>query len=178
MITAEPTIPNTGRILDYWLGGTHHFPADVAAAQAFDAIYGQFPQVFRVLRNYIGRAARFIYSQGVEQFLVLGSGIPTQGNVHEAVPEAKVLYTDIDPVNVELGQQILAQTPNAQYTFCDATNLSTLDQRDVEAILDLSRPLGLVVIGVSVFIPDEQLRSLFSELYERVVGGELPRIRL
>lgn len=167
----NPSEPNTGRILDYWLGGKHHFPPDVAGAQAFQSLYPGYPEVFRVLREYIGRAVRFVRSQGVDQFLVFGSGIPTQGNVHEAVPDARVLYTDVDPVNVALGREILAGHPNAGYTFCDASDLSTLDRGEVERVLGPLRRVGFVLVGVSVFIADEPLRRTFENLYEWAPPG-------
>ncbi|WP_224372688.1 SAM-dependent methyltransferase [Hyalangium versicolor] len=63
---AEPTVPNTGRMFDYWLGGKHYYPVDVAAAKAFEAVFDDFPRVFRALRDFIGRASHFIQSQGVD----------------------------------------------------------------------------------------------------------------
>lgn len=169
----EPSAPNTGRILDHWLGGRHHFPPDIGAAQAFDAAYGDFPAVFSTLRQYIGRASRFVRGQGIDQFLVFGAGIPTRGNVHECVPDARVLYTDIDPVNVALGRQILAETPNADYAYCDASDLSTLDRGEVERVLGPLRRLGIVFVGVSVFIPDDLLRAAFDALYDLAPPGSL-----
>jgi O-methyltransferase involved in polyketide biosynthesis len=161
----DPTEPNTGRILDYWLGAHHHFPIDVAAAQAFDTMYGDFPGVFRTLRHYIGRATRFVRNQGVDQFLVFGSGVPASGNVHEVVPDARVLYTDIDRTNVALGQKILAGVSNADYAYCDASNLSTLDRAVVEKTLGPLRRLGVIFVGLAVFISDDDLRRTFDELY-------------
>jgi hypothetical protein len=166
-----PSTPNTGRMLDYWLGGSHHFPVDVEAAKLFDAIYPNSPNVFRTLRDYIGRVSRYIESQGINQFLVFGAGIPTCGNVHEVVPQAKVLYTDIDPINIELGKKILADNPNVDYAFCDATNFNTLDRTVVTQVLGSIQRLGLVFIGISAFIPDETLANILDQLYEWVPAG-------
>ncbi|HLP90947.1 MAG TPA: SAM-dependent methyltransferase [Nostocaceae cyanobacterium] len=160
------TIPNTGRILDYWLGGSHHFPIDVEAANIFTNIYPDFPEVFQTLRNYIGRASNYIASQGINQFIVFGSGLPTCGNVHEAVPKAKVLYTDIDQTNIELGQKILANIPHVNYSFCDVTNLDTLDQTIITQTLGSFQKLGLVIVGVTAFIPDEVLTNVLDKLYD------------
>jgi O-methyltransferase involved in polyketide biosynthesis len=168
---AEPKEPNTGRMFDYWLGGKHYYPVDVAAAKAFEAVFNDFPRVFRALRDFIGRASRYIQAQGVDQFLVLGSGLPTQGNVHEAVPGARVLYTDIDPANIELGQRILAGVPGTAYAFCDATNLSTLDMGTVERVLGPLRRLGIVMVGVEAFMPDDALRVTCQKLYELAPPG-------
>ncbi|MBE9200254.1 MULTISPECIES: SAM-dependent methyltransferase [unclassified Nodularia (in: cyanobacteria)] len=166
-----PSIPNTGRILDYWLGGSHHFLVDVEAAKVFEQVYPQFPKVFRTLRDYIGRASRYIESQGIDQFVVFGSGLPTCDNVHEAVPQAKVLYTDIDAANIQLGQELLANSPNANYTFCDAKNLNSLDQSVVTETLGSLQRLGIVFVGVSAFIPDDILTEMLDKLYDWVPAG-------
>ncbi|MFY0564029.1 SAM-dependent methyltransferase [Archangium lansingense] len=168
---AEPTVPNTGRMFDYWLGGNHHYPVDVAAAKAFEAVFKDFRPVFRALRGFIGRASRYIQAQGVDQFLVLGAGLPTQGNVHETVPGARVLYTDIDDSNVALGQRILAGVPGTGYIRCDATNLSTLDQGTVRQVLGPLRRLGIIVVGVEAFMTDEQVRASFQQLYDLAPPG-------
>jgi len=166
-----PEIPNTGRILDYWLGGAHHYPADVAAANAFDNFYGDFPAVFSTLRAFIGRAARAVAEQGIDQFLVLGSGIPTRGNVHEAVPSARVLYTDLDQENIKLGKEILADFSNVDYAFGDARDFATLDQQAVTRTLDPTRPLGVVVVGVNVFLDDATVQKTLSDIYRWVTSG-------
>jgi len=168
---AEPTVPNTGRMFDYWLGGSHHYPVDVAAAQAFEAVFKDFRPVFRALRGFIGRASHYIQAQGVDQFLVLGAGLPTQGNVHETVPGARVLYTDIDASNVALGQRILADVPGTGYTRCDATDLSTLDLGTVRQVLGPLRRLGIIVVGVEAFMTDDQVRDAFQKLYEMAPPG-------
>lgn len=161
-----PQAPNTGRILDYWLGGNHHFEPDAAAGAAFQSLYGGFPEVFATLRAFIGRAARAAADEGISQFLVLGAGIPTRGNVHEAVPGARVLYTDIDPVNVELGKEILRDVPDVDYTHCDAADLGSLDRDVAAATLDLSERLAIVMVGVSVFLEAETVRHTLDDCYD------------
>ncbi|HZF51657.1 MAG TPA: SAM-dependent methyltransferase [Polyangiaceae bacterium] len=161
-----PNEPNSGRILDYWLGGKHHYPMDVHAADQFSAIYSGFPGVFRELRNFIGRGSRYIARQKVSRFLVFGAGIPTQGNVHEAVPDARVYYTDIDEHNVQLGREILASNSKCSYGRCDATDLSTLDRREMESVLGADGPLGIVFVGFACFISDDVLRTTFERLYD------------
>ncbi|BAZ50835.1 hypothetical protein NIES4103_34530 [Nostoc sp. NIES-4103] len=168
-----PSVPNTGRILDYWLGGSHHFPIDIEAAKVFEQVYPQSPNVFRTLRQYIGRVTRYIESQGINQFIVFGSGLPTCGNVHEVVPQAKVLYTDIDQDNIKLGQQLLANHSNVNYTFCDATNLDSLDQSVVTQTLGTLGRLGVVFVGVAAFIPDEILTEVLDKLYDWTPAGTI-----
>ncbi|MGC5051752.1 SAM-dependent methyltransferase [Micromonospora sp. DT48] len=79
----EPEQPSTARMIDFWLGGAHHHPVDVAAAHAFEQAYGPCAPVFRELRAFLGRAVRAIAATGVDGFLVFGAGVPTMGNVHE-----------------------------------------------------------------------------------------------
>lgn len=168
-----PQTPNTGRILDYWLGGRHHFAPDAGAGKGFESLYDGFPEVFATLRAYLGRAVRAAEGEGISQFLVLGSGIPTQGNVHEAVPGARVLYTDIDPVNVELGKEILRDIPNVDYSYCDAADLGTLDQDSLAATLDLSDRLGIVMVGVAAFLDDETVRRTLDGCYDLGPDGSV-----
>ncbi|MGW3607191.1 SAM-dependent methyltransferase [Micromonospora sp. NPDC005161] len=123
----EPDQPSTARMIDFWLGGDHHFPVDVAAATAFEQAYGPCAPVFRELWAFLGRAVQAIAGQGVDGFLVFGAGVPTMGNVHEVAAEATVLYTDVDPVTIRLGQRILAGSDRAGYGFGDATDIGTVD---------------------------------------------------
>jgi hypothetical protein len=171
LMMEAPTVPNTGRILDYWLGGTHHYPPDVAAAQAFDDLFPAFPQVFRTLRQFIGRATQAIAAEGIDRFVVFGAGVPTQDNVHEAVPGSRVLYTDIDATNVRLGQQILRDQPHVDYAHCDVRDISTLDRSLLDEVLGPTGPIGVVVVGVAAFLTDEQLKQSLQDLYDLTPAG-------
>lgn len=160
----EPFAPNTGRMIDYWLGGTHHFASDARAADAFAAGASPGPAVvYRMLRGFIGRAARHVASQGIDRFVVFGAGIPTRGNVHEAVPHARVVYTDFDPVNVRLGREILASSSSAMYLQCDAADLSTLDHDAVRRFLGAG-PFGIVFVGLSALLDDARLAGALAGL--------------
>ncbi len=168
-----PVIPNTGRILDVWLGGNHHTPADRDAALLFSNIYDRFPEVFQTLRQFIVRASQQLNQQGIDRFLVLGAGIPSCNNVHEAVPNARVLYTDIDSYNIHLGKQLLQNTSLADYSYCDANDFSTCDNDALKQILGTNNdsPIGYVVVGVTVFMQDEAVSTLFQSLYEKAPKG-------
>ncbi|WP_437489914.1 SAM-dependent methyltransferase [Sorangium sp. So ce1014] len=162
---------NSARMIDYWLGGRHYLPVDVDAAKEFEAAYGDFRGMFRVLRRFIGRATRSIRAQGIDQLIVFGAGLPTSGNVHEVVPDARVLYTDMDPTNISMGREILADLPNADYIYCDASDLTTLDQASVERVLGPIRRLGIVFVGVAAFISDDKLKAAFASLYDWAPPG-------
>jgi len=77
--------PSAARMYDYFLGGYHNFAADRRAADAAAAIYPDFPLVMRTNRAFLRRSVEFLCSRGINQFLDLGSGIPTAGNVHEGL---------------------------------------------------------------------------------------------
>ena len=96
---------------DYYLGGFHNLPVDRTAAEAAIAVRPELPLVMRANRAFLRRAVRFLVQRGIDQFLDLGSGIPTVGNVHEiaqrANPAARVVYVDRDPVAVHLSSALL-----------------------------------------------------------------------
>jgi hypothetical protein len=82
-----------------------------------------------------------------------------------------VLYTDIDPANVELGQRILSGVPGTGYAQCDASELGTLDREVMTRVLGAPRRLGIVMVGVAVFIDDARLRATYQRLYELAPAG-------
>jgi O-methyltransferase involved in polyketide biosynthesis len=167
--------PNTARMIDYWLGGRHHFPVDVAAARTFEDAYGPVAHEFRTLREFLQRVVRRMTEQGIDEFLVVGAGVPTQGNVHEAAPDARVLYVDLDPANVALGQEILADHATAAYALGDAMDLSTIDPTVLHATLPGwgIRPTGAAFLGLAAFFDDEPLSRAFDGLYEAVAPGSM-----
>ncbi len=171
--TEPPATPSTARMIDYWLGGEHHYPVDVVAAQAFEAAFGPCAHEFRTLREFLRRAIVHLQSLGIEEYLVFGAGIPTRGNVHEVVPEARVLYTDIDPANIELGQLILAGSTRAVYAYGDATDIATIDRGVLARSLPGwgRDPVGLVFLGLAAFLDDEQLAGALDDLYDAVAPG-------
>jgi SAM-dependent methyltransferase len=150
----------SARIYDYYLGGTHNFPADRDAAKAMAQKFPLTPALARNNRAFLRRAVRYLGGAGVKQFLDIGSGIPTVGNVHEVaaevVPDARVVYVDIDPVAVSESLEILDAN--------DRTTAVWGDLRDPQAILahpkvwglvDFDQPVGLLMNAVLHFVPDD-----------------------
>ncbi|MEU7844920.1 SAM-dependent methyltransferase [Micromonospora sp. NPDC049114] len=171
----EPDEPSTARMIDFWLGGEHHFDVDVAAAGAFEQAYGPCAPVFRELRAFLGRAVRAMAEQGVDGFLVFGAGVPTMGNVHEVAAEATVLYTDVDPVTIRLGQRILADSDRAGYGYGDATDIGTVDPAQLHRFVPGwgRRPVGVVFLGLAAFLDDATLTRTLDELYAAAAPGSL-----
>src|SRR5215468_9186272 len=104
--------PSMARAYDYALGGGHNFAVDREFFRAFEAALPEARVVARANRAFLHRAVRFMIGEGIRQFLDIGSGIPTVGNVHEIAqrldPGARVVYVDIEPVAVAHSRQILA----------------------------------------------------------------------
>lgn len=167
----QAQVPDTGRIIDHWRGGAQHLPADAEAAKAFCAPDPGLPQVHHTLQEFVGRAVQVVAEQGVNQFLLLGAGTPTPGNVHEILPGARVLYTDIDAANIASGNEILATTPGVEYTYCDATDLATLDQEMMDRVLDPTAPIGIVLTGVTVSLDDDAVHRTLSGIFDWASRG-------
>ena len=114
---------NVARVYDYWLGGSHNFLADQDLARAITAVEPNARAGALANRAFLGRAVRFLTSAGIRQFLDIGSGIPTQGNVHEvaqqASPGARVVYADVDPVAIAHSKAILTGNENAAIIDAD-----------------------------------------------------------
>lgn len=93
--------PSVARMYDYYLGGSHNFAADRAAARAMMEAVPEAPLMAQANRAFMRRAVQYLVDSGVRQFLDIGSGIPTVGNVHEiaqrAAPDSRVVYVDVDP---------------------------------------------------------------------------------
>jgi hypothetical protein len=162
--------PSTARMIDYWLGGTNHFPVDVAAAEAFERAYGPCADIFRSLRAFSGRSVRYVAAEGVDRFLVFGAGVPAQGNVHESAPSARVLYTDADPAVVAAGRALVAGTDGVDFVRGDATDPAGVERAALDRVLD-GKPLGIVFLGLAAFLDDAALARAFDTMYAMAPAG-------
>jgi hypothetical protein len=160
-------MPNVARMYDYYLGGFHNFAVDRQAAEAVVAAYPDFPMAMRANRAFLRRAVKFLARQGVRQFLDIGSGIPTVGNVHEVAqqvePDARVVYVDSDPVTVAHSAAILQHTPNAAALQADARQAETILQHPTtRALLDFDQPVAVLMLTVLHFLTEdaEALRTV------------------
>lgn len=152
---------NVARVYDYWLGGTHNFLADQDVGRAIAAVEPRMRAIAQANRAFLSRAITFLGTVGVDQFLDLGSGIPTSGNVHEiaqqANPVAQVVYVDIDPVAIAHSKAILAGNDNAAIIDADLRDPEkVLAHNTVGRLIDLSRPTGLIVMAVLHFVSDAE----------------------
>jgi hypothetical protein len=168
---------SVARVYDYWLGGTHNFQADRDAARALIAVNPEARGFARENRAFLARAVRLLAASGVRQFLDIGSGIPTQGNVHEiaqaVAPGARVVYADIDPVAVAHGKAILSGAGSAVSIMGDLREpAKILASPEVGELIDFGQPVGLLLGSVLHFIADdEDPWGIVAVLSERLVSG-------
>jgi hypothetical protein len=158
----SPDIPNVARMYDYYLGGFHNFAVDRAAAERALAIYPGLRLVMQANRAFLRRTVRYLLDQGIDQFLDIGSGIPTAGNIHEVAqagnPQATVVYVDADPVAVAHSQTILSGQPRTVCVLADARRPEEmLQQPEVRRLLRFDRPLGVLALMLLHFVPDDAL---------------------
>jgi hypothetical protein len=151
---------NVARVYDYWLGGSHNFRPDQDLARSIVAVEPNIPAMARANRAFLGRAVRFLAAAGIRQFLDIGSGIPTEGNVHEiaqrADPGARVVYDDIDPVAVAHSKAILAGNPGAAVIQADLRDPGKiLADHTVRHLIDVTQPAGLLLVAVLHVISDD-----------------------
>jgi hypothetical protein len=152
--------PSAARIYDAHLGGFHNFQVDRDAAAKIVAFMPELPDIMRANRSFLRRAVRHLVDQGVTQFLDLGSGIPTVGNVHEiawkANPLCRIVYVDADPVAVSHSRNILAGATSATAVHGDLRRpQDILGDPETQRLLDFSQPIAVLMFAVLHFVPDE-----------------------
>jgi hypothetical protein len=153
--------PNVARIYDYWLGGKDNFEADrVAAEQILRQMPGQRRSALEN-RRFLRRAVRYLVAEsGIDQFLDIGVGLPTQGAIHEVAheinPRARVAYVDHDPVVVSHGNALLA-TPNLSVVVQEDIRhpRELLANPVIRQHLDFSRPVAVMLLAILHFVSDD-----------------------
>jgi SAM-dependent methyltransferase len=173
------SVPSVSRIYDYYLGGSHNFEADRDAGRRAMEAFPGLPKIMQANRAFMRRAVRYAVDQGVTQFLDIGSGIPTFGNVHEvaqaARPGATVVYVDHDPVAVAHSRAVLEGNERADIVSADLRSpRDILDSEPARRLLDLSRPVALLLIAVLHFLEDaDEPRKSVAELRDALAPGSL-----
>ncbi|GGK39889.1 hypothetical protein GCM10010124_35670 [Pilimelia terevasa] len=173
--TVDPQRPSASRVWDFWLGGSHHFASDRAASAEITRIVPDMPDVARANRAYLRRAVRMVVGAGIHQFLDLGSGIPTEGNVHEVarqvVPGARVVYVDIEPGAVTHSRAILGDDPAAAVVHADLTDAErVLGDEMVRGVLDLARPVCVLLVAAAHFVAHTEVLQRALDRYREAVA--------
>lgn len=153
--------PTAAGMYDYYLGGTGHSPVDAAAAAKILELVPQLADGVLANRGFLQRAVKWIAGErGIRQFIDLGAGLPTERNTHDAlsevVPDGRVVYVDIDPVVVAQATGILAGTDGAAAIQADIRDVEAiLDHPETRRLIDFQQPVGVLLVAVLHFIPDD-----------------------
>ena len=156
--------PHPARIYDYFLGGKDNFAADRETAMRSLEAWPGIRTGARANRAFLGRAVRYLAAEaGISQFLDIGSGLPSVGNVHEVAqavnPAAHVVYVDNDPIVLTHSRALLVSTPEGKCTYIHADLRNPeyiLGHASVRETLDFGRPMGLILGAVLPFLPDDE----------------------
>lgn len=151
--------PSAARMYDYYLGGSHNLPADQEMAEATIRAWPDVRHLAYANRAFLRRAVTFLAEAGVDQFLDLGSGIPTRDSVHEVAtridPGARTVYVDSDAVAVSHARALLADVPGATAVQADLRDPEALlALPEVRGFLDFGRPVGVLMLAVLPFVAE------------------------
>lgn len=170
--STPPDVPNAARIYNYTLGGTHHFPVDQAAAEYMFSLVPSTRKWVGMLRDFLQQAARQLWAEGFTHFIDLASGLPTEDHIHHVLPDAKIVYSDIDPYTYSEAQKLVGHLPNVLYLNHDIRDVrALLDSPQVNAFLGGQRRVAFGLNGITVFLAPDEIRRLFHDLYDWAAPG-------
>ncbi len=169
----DPSVFSVARVYDYFLGGKDNFAADRAAAAQILSIIPDFADVARANRDFMVRAVKFLADSGIRQFIDLGTGIPTAPNVHEVArqvaEDSRVVYVDLDPVVTAHSRALLAKSPGVIAIQQDLRQPgAVLTDERVRALIDFSRPVGLLLVAVLHFVGQDVAPEMLAQ-YRRAL---------
>ena len=177
-IDLRTDVPHPARVYDYWLGGKDNFAVDREMAERLiEAIPGAAGSA-RANRAFLKQAVRFVVGSGVRQFIDIGSGLPTAENTHEIAhrtdPECRVVYVDNDPIVRVHGEALLARTGSTVVVQADLRHPGEiLTHPEVAGLIDFDRPLGLLLLGVLHFLPDDEAHAVLDRLRRALAPGSV-----
>jgi DNA-binding SARP family transcriptional activator len=173
---SDITLPSPARTYDYMLGGDNNFEVDRQAAQRILAVIPDVRHTAQRNRAFLRRVVRLLAQQGIRQFLDIGTGLPTQGSVHEVareiVPDARVVYVDYDPTVVAHGKAMIDDSRNTAYIRGDIRSPAEIFANpETRRLMDLETPMGLLMLAILHFIPADDVHLLLEEYRARMAPG-------
>jgi O-methyltransferase involved in polyketide biosynthesis len=170
--------PNVARIYDYMLGGKDNFAADRAAAEQILSAYPESREGVQHNRAFLGKAVEYLVEKAaIRQFVDIGTGLPTQQNVHQVAqslaPDARIVYVDNDPLVLAHARALLVSTPegSTKYLHADMHDADGLIEAAAEAA-DFTEPVAILFMGVLGHMSDlDEARALVRTLLARVPSG-------
>lgn len=162
---------------DYYLGGKDNYEVDRVAVEEMHRVIPELFQTARENRTFLGRAVRYVAGEGICQFIDLGTGLPTQGNVHEIAQQvsdrSRVVYVDEDPVVAAHGRALLAEDGSTAIIEQDLRDPDTiLGHPDFQRLIDLNEPVAVLFVAVLHFISDAaQAKAIIQRFREVMAPG-------
>ncbi|MET9428337.1 MULTISPECIES: SAM-dependent methyltransferase [unclassified Streptomyces] len=176
-VRIDTSKPHPARMYDWFLGGKDNYPVDEEMAKQLLTVDARGRDMARVNRAYMHRATRWLAAQGVRQYLDIGTGIPTEPNLHqiaqEAAPESRIVYCDNDPIVLAHAEALLRSTPEGatEYIQADAREPEVILER-AGKVLDFGRPIALSMLALLHFVDDEDgAYELVHRLVEQLPSG-------
>ncbi|MEU8346311.1 SAM-dependent methyltransferase [Spirillospora sp. NPDC048832] len=177
----DPSVPSVARMYDYYLGGKDNFLADREAADKVIAISREVGNDVRLAaranRGFLGRAMEMMTGLGMRQYLDIGTGLPTQENVHQVVlrsaPDAQVVYVDNDPIVLVHARALLADNPQTLVLEGDLRDPDALlADPALRARIDFGQPVVLILCAILQFISDDaEAQRIVGRLCESLPSG-------
>jgi hypothetical protein len=174
----DSRVAHVARVYNYWLGGKDYFAADRIAGEETIEVYPGIRQSARANRAFLARVVRHLaLSEGIRQFLDIGTGLPTASNTHEVAqsvaPESRIVYVDNDPMVLAHARALLTSSREGATAYLDS------DLRDTEKILDqaastldFDRPVAIMLIAIMHYIPDlDEAHEILTRLLDAVPRG-------
>ncbi|KAM0257951.1 hypothetical protein ACHAQJ_004110 [Trichoderma viride] len=170
--------PSVARMYDYYLGGKNNFESDRAAVAAAKEAN---PQIFEMAiegRAFLRRVIRYMCFQGIDQFIDIGSGLPSVDNTHQVaqrvIPNARIVYVDIDETAVAYGQQMLENNPSTAFIQGSVLELELiLNHPKTKNLIDFTKPVGVVMMGLVHFFSIDTGRDILKTLQRNLASGSL-----
>ncbi|WP_150253156.1 SAM-dependent methyltransferase [Nocardiopsis deserti] len=174
----DASVPHSARVWNYWLGGKDNYPADRAVGDQIRDANPMIAEIAIAQRAFLVRTVRHLVSEaGIDQFLDVGTGLPTANNTHEVAqtlnPAARVVYVDHDPLVLTHARALLTGNPEGATDYVDADLHAP--ERILQAAaktLDFSRPIALVMLGITAHVvEDGEAYAVVGRLMDALAPG-------
>ncbi|GAA0940119.1 SAM-dependent methyltransferase [Virgisporangium aurantiacum] len=173
----DPNVMSHARAYDYVLGGKDNFEVDRIAAQAVIDLAPDLPALGKAQRRFLLRIVQKAANEGIDQFLDIGSGLPTSPNVHETAhainPAAKVVYVDADPLVYVHNNALLASHESVISLQEDVRQPQRiLDNPHVRELIDFDKPVLILFIGLFHLVADgDDPAGIVARYRDRMASG-------
>lgn len=167
--------PSIARIYDHWLGGKDNFAADRKEAERVLAVYPPLARMVRENRLFLSHSVSWLASEGIRQFLDIGSGLPTSQNTHEVAqavePGCRVVYVDSDPVVLSHANALLRGDGVAIVAGDLREPKEVIESTAVRELIRPNEPTAVVLALVMHFLAPDTARQVMRQLVDWLASG-------